>query len=129
MNHPLPTAAIPALQSVGARPVGERFEPPPKGTIKRSVTVLCTREEARDAWQKMEFTEDALFSEAPGDRGTIVTVTIPDEAPETALGAAFATLMRNNPADAVAKALMHYKAQLETGEIPTTDGQPSGKKS
>lgn len=123
------TATIPHPSTDHAHREGTRIEAPPRGTIKRSVTLMCPRDEVIAAWRKANFPEDADFRDAPGDHGTVVTVVIPDAAPTTALGSAFETLMRDNPADAVEKALRHFKEQTETGEIPSTDGQPSGSRS
>jgi uncharacterized membrane protein len=106
-----------------------RLEAPPRGTIMRATTVMLDRDRVIAAWRDSGFPEDAAFSTAPGDRGTVVTVTIPHAAPTTALGSAFETLMRKNPADAVEKALMRFKAKLEAGEAPSTEGQPTGERS
>lgn len=122
-------ATIPRAENKGAQRNGTRIAPPPRGTIKRSVTVLCSEDEARQAWRDMKYPTDATFSTAPGDQGTMVTVVIQDGAPSTALGSAVEMLMRTNPADAVEEALRHFREQVETGEIPSTDGQPSGKRS
>ncbi len=129
-NTPSPThsATIPHPSKDSARPAGKRVQTPPPGTIKRSVTIMLPRDEVMAAWRKTDFPEDAEFSDAPGDQGTMITVMIPDAAPKTALGSAFETLMRKNPADAVEKALRHFKEMTEAGEIPSTDGQPSGKR-
>lgn len=126
---PAHTASIPHPSRDNVRPEGKRIQAPPKGTIKRSVTVMCPRDQAVTAWRDIEFPEDADFRDAPGDHGTIVTVTIPDAAPKTAFGSAFETLMRKDPSDPVEKALRHFREMTEAGEIPTTDGQPTGKRS
>jgi uncharacterized membrane protein len=123
------TAVIPEIENEIARPAGTRFEPSPRGTITRAVTIMRPRAEVRDAWMKMEYPEDASFSDAPGGRGTVVMVVIPNADPKTALGSAFAMLRGDSPADKVAEGLRRFKAQVETGEIPTIDGQPTGKRS
>jgi uncharacterized membrane protein len=122
------TATLPEAHSETGNRRGLRIEVPPAGTIKRSTTVMLPRDQVMVAWQAAGMPADATFSDAPGDKGTTLTVVIPDGAPTTALGSAFETLMKKNPADAVEKSLMQFKAKLETGEIPTTDGQPSGRR-
>lgn len=121
-------ATIPHPSTDHGRPEGKRIQVPPRGTIKRAITIMCPRDQVMQAWRNTEFPQDADFSDAPGDRGTVITVVIPNAAPKTALGSAFESLMRDNPADAVEKALRHFKELTETGEIPSTDGQPSGKR-
>lgn len=125
---PAHTADIPHPSTDHARPEGKRIQVPPPGTINRSVTINRSRDEVTAAWRKTEFPADANIRDATGDLGTVVTVIIPDAAPKSALGSAFETLMRKNPADAVEKALCHFKEMMEAGEIPSTDGQPSGKR-
>jgi hypothetical protein len=39
---------------------------------------------------------------------------------------ATATILARNPKQAVIENLRHFKALIETGEIPTTQGQPHG---
>ncbi|MGI8509059.1 MAG: hypothetical protein ACR2MQ_07015 [Gemmatimonadaceae bacterium] len=123
------TADIPHPSTDRGHAEGKRIQTPPRGTIKRSITVNRPRDEVIAAWRKTDFPADADFRDAPGDHGTVITVTIPDATPKTALGSAFETLMRKNPSDAVVKALEHFREMTEAGEIPTTDGQPSGKRS
>lgn len=42
------------------------------------------------------------------------------------LASAWGTFVGRNPKQAVIENLRHFKARIETGEIPRTDGQPSG---
>jgi uncharacterized membrane protein len=65
-----------------------------------------------------------IFEEAPGGRGTIVTVL--QEFRMGKLTSAWETLVGRNPKQAVIENLRHFKALAETGEIPRVQGQPHG---
>ncbi len=66
------------------------------------------------------------FDPAPGDEGTEVTVALEYDPPAGKLGAAIAKLTRDSARSQVYDALRRFKALLEAGEIPTTEGQPAG---
>ena len=125
------TATIPVIERASTRNAGRRIEPTPSETITRAVTMMCSPEVARDAWRESEFQPDAkpdaTFTAAPGGHGTIVTVSIAEA--DVKDGLASDTSRKADPADAVADALRRFKARVETGEIPTTDGQPTGRRS
>lgn len=59
---------------------------PTRHHLMRATTIMVERDRVMAAWRESEFTEDATFSKAPGDRGTVVTVAIPHAAQTTALG-------------------------------------------
>lgn len=67
------------------------------------------------------------FVEAPGGRGTIVHVSMQYNPPAGSLGAAFAKLFGEEPGTQVKEDLRHFKQIMETGEIPTVEGQSSGQ--
>ena len=67
------------------------------------------------------------FMDAPAGRGTIVRVSMEYNPPAGSLGAAFAKLMREEPGLQIKNDLRHFKQIMEAGEIPTVDGQPSGR--
>lgn len=120
-------ATIPETHHRRADRGAVRIEPPPKGTIKQAITIAKPRADVMRAWRDLGMPDDAIFLDAPAELGTEVVLEIPHAAPESALGSAFTTLMKQNPADAAATALRQIKEQLETGEVPTTEGQPSGR--
>ena len=66
------------------------------------------------------------FSPAPGDRGTEVRVELQYLAPGGALGAWFAKLLGEEPQQQIRDDLRHLKQLMETGEVPSTAGQPAG---
>jgi uncharacterized membrane protein len=65
------------------------------------------------------------FDETP--RGTVVSVHLQYNPPGGKLGAAVAWLTGEEPSLQIRSDLRRFKALLEAGEIPTTDGQPSGR--
>ena len=69
------------------------------------------------------------FRPAPADRGTEVTLALRFDPPGGSVGrAAIALLSGSSALDAAAnKALYRFKSLAETGEIPTLDGNPSGR--
>jgi uncharacterized membrane protein len=69
------------------------------------------------------------FEQAPGGRGTIVRVHMQYDPPGGALGRAAAKLFLQNPEKQMAVDLLRLKQFMETGEIPTTEGQPAGRRS
>jgi len=68
-----------------------------------------------------------LFAEAPGGRGTEVTVSLTYNPPAGSTGAAVAKLFGSDASTAVREDLRRFKQIMEAGEAPTSDGQPSGR--
>jgi uncharacterized membrane protein len=67
------------------------------------------------------------FREAPAGRGTEVKVELQYNPPAGALGAIVASLWGKEPGQQIQEDLHRLKAIMEAGEIPTTEGQPTGK--
>ena len=67
------------------------------------------------------------FNRAPGGRGTELRVELRYDPPGGALGALFARLFGEEPNQQVKDDLRNLKSILETGERPTTEGQPTGR--
>lgn len=67
------------------------------------------------------------FSDAPGGRGTVVTVKMQYNPPAGSMGAAFAKVFGEEPSLQVRDDLRHLKQIMETGEIASVEGQPSGR--
>ncbi|HJQ39512.1 MAG TPA: SRPBCC family protein [Thermoanaerobaculia bacterium] len=68
------------------------------------------------------------FEPALGGRGTIVKVVLRYDPPAGVLGAAVSKILGEDPAMNVQEDLRRLKMLLETGEIATTEGQPTGRK-
>jgi uncharacterized membrane protein len=69
------------------------------------------------------------FEQAPGGRGTLVTIEMQYSPPAGAFGATVAKLLGRAPEQEVEEDLRRFKQMMETGEIITTEGQPAGRSS
>jgi uncharacterized membrane protein len=69
------------------------------------------------------------FEAAPGGRGTIVRVSLHYSPSGGRLAARMAQLLGGDPEAHVKEDLRRFKEVLESGEIPTTRGQPAGRRS
>ncbi len=69
------------------------------------------------------------FRRAPGNRGTEVTVAMEYEPLAGSAGKFIAGLLGAAPENAVREELRRFKQLMEAGEIPTTEGQPHGRRS
>ncbi len=65
------------------------------------------------------------FKQGPTGRGTEVQLTLTYNPPGGPLGSLIAKLTAKEPAVLLREQLRRFKQLLETGEIPTTDGQPA----
>ena len=66
------------------------------------------------------------FRNAPGNRGTEVTVTLKYDPPAGKLGAAIAAMFGESADHQVQEDLRRFKHIMEAGEAPTIEGQPRG---
>jgi uncharacterized membrane protein len=66
------------------------------------------------------------FERAPGDRGTMVRVSLHYDPPGGKFAATIAKLFGEEPSVQVRDDLRRFKQVIETGEITTTVGQPTG---
>lgn len=69
------------------------------------------------------------FERAPGGRGTVVRIDLQYKPPLGKAGSAIAKLFGEEPSLQVDQDLRRFKQLIETGEIATTIGQPSGPRS
>lgn len=85
------------------------------------------------AWRSVEGSEvenagAVRFEEVPGGRGTVVHVEMQYSPPGGKAGALIAKLFGEEPSQQIDEDLRRFKQLIETGEIPTTVGQPSGRR-
>ncbi|MFC7515602.1 SRPBCC family protein [Herbaspirillum sp. GCM10030257] len=83
------------------------------------------------AWRSVEGADvdnagSVRFESAPGGRGTIVRVVMQYSPPAGVAGALIAGMFGEEPSQQIDEDLRRFKWLIETGEIPTTVGQPSG---
>ncbi|HEY4358519.1 MAG TPA: SRPBCC family protein [Acidobacteriaceae bacterium] len=97
-------------------------------TIEWDSEVLADEPGKRIAWRSIggasENAGEVMFEEAPGGRGTMVTVL--QEFRMGKLASAWETLVGRNPKQAIIENLRHFKALAETGEIPRSQQSPAG---
>lgn len=104
---------------------------PADKTIEWDAAIVKEVENERIEWESVQGSDMisgglVLFKDAPGNRGTEIQVVLVYDPPAGTLGAAFAKLFGDNPSQMVREDLRHLKQLLETGEIPTINGQPKG---
>jgi len=86
------------------------------------------------AWRSVEGSDipnwgSVRFEQGPRGRGSVVTVELHYKPPGGRLGAKMARIFGEEPEQQVNEDLRRFKQLMETGEIPTTEGQPAGRKS
>jgi uncharacterized membrane protein len=86
----------------------------------------------RIAWRAVEgamieHTGEVEFRPAPADRGTEVRLTLHFRPPGGAVGAALLRLFDGAAELKLRGDLKRFKQWVETGEVATTEGQPSGR--
>jgi len=107
----------------------------PAGTnVKWDAEITEDRPNELIAWRSLEGADVAnagtvRFEPTAGGRGTVVRVVLDYTPPAGALGAAVAKLFGEEPRQQVEGDLRRFKNIMEAGEIPTTTGQPEGKRS
>lgn len=68
-----------------------------------------------------------FFTKAPAGRGTVVHLTMDYQVPGGKLTEFLTKMMGEDPESLIPINLRRLKAYLETGEVPTIEGQPSGR--
>jgi uncharacterized membrane protein len=106
---------------------------PANTTVEWDTVIIEDEPNARIVWESTKDAQVAnagvvTFTPAPGGRGTEVRVRLRYLPPAGRLGAVVAALFGENPGQQLHEDLRHLKEILETGEIPTTEGQPAGGK-
>lgn len=105
----------------------------PMGTrVEWDAEVITEKENELIGWRSLEGSEvdtagSVHFLPAPGDRGTEVKVVLKYDPPAGKTGAALAWLFGKSAAQEIRSDLQRFKALMETGAVPTTEGQPRGR--
>lgn len=107
-------------------PAGMRVEWDAEITEDRPGELIAWRS-AENA--QVENSGSVRFMPAPGNRGTFVSVEIEYKPPAGEIGAMIAKLFGEGPEQQVRCDLRRFKQLVETGEIATTEGQTSGRRS
>ena len=103
----------------------------PLGRIEWDAEIINDIKDKLIAWRSVNESDvgnagSVQFEAVPG-RGTRVTVTMQYEPPGSSLTALFAKIFGEEPGQQVREDLRRFKQIVETGEIATTEGQPSGR--
>ena len=90
---------------------------------KAAITINLPREEVERRWTSSapEIDGDVTFKDAPGDRGTEIHVTLGSG------GGPIDKLRGTVPLAKAKDQLRQFKQQVETGEIPRSDGTLEGE--
>lgn len=105
---------------------------PGKNRAEWSATIINDKPNELIAWRSLEGADvpnagSVRFEAAPGDEGTEVTVSFEYNPPGGKLGAFLSKMTGEEAGQQVTEALRRFKALMEAGEIPTTEGQPVGE--
>lgn len=68
------------------------------------------------------------FNDAPDKQGTEVQVVLSYHPPITGVGSGIARLLNPVVADLIREDIRNFKQYMEAGEVPSIEGQPSGRK-
>ena len=105
----------------------------PAGTsVEWDAMVYNDKENELIAWRSLEGADvdnagSVHFVPAPDGRGTEVRVALIYDPPAGVVGATIAALFGENPEQQIEEDLRRFKQVMEAGEVPTTEGQPSGR--
>jgi uncharacterized membrane protein len=105
----------------------------PAGTsVEWDAEVYNSKDNEMIAWRTLENADVASagsvhFEPAAGGRGTVVRVVLKYDPPAGKLGAFVARLFGENPEQQIDEDLRRFKQLIETGEVATNEGQPSGR--
>ena len=100
--------------------------------VEWDAAIFNDKENELIAWRSLSHADvdnagTVRFEEAVGGRGTRVSVTLNYNAPGGKVGVLIAKLFGEEPGQLVEKNLRRLKQLIETGEIPTIEGQSSGR--
>jgi uncharacterized membrane protein len=105
----------------------------PAGTrVEWDAEVYNEEENQLIAWRSLENADvinagSVRFQSGPQGHGTFLRVTMNYNPPAGEVGAGVARLLGAEPAQLIKEDLRRLKQVMEAGEIPTTEGQPSGR--
>jgi uncharacterized membrane protein len=135
-NLELLPAIMPELASVEA--VGHRrshwvVNGPARSRTKWYADIINDIPDELIAWRTIEGSDVASagsvhFERGLMGRGTVVRVKLQYDPPGGKLGSVFAWAFGDEPSRVIREGLRRFKQLMETGEIPTTDGQPRGQR-
>lgn len=104
----------------------------PFGNVEWEAEIHTERENELIGWRSREGSQvdtagSVHFQDAPGNRGTEVRVVMKYNPPAGKFGANVAWLLGRDAESEVRESLRAFKQMMETGSVPTTQGQPRGR--
>jgi len=126
MNH------LESVTETGAGRSHWTAKAPAGSTVEWDAEIYNEKEGEMIAWRTLEGADVASagsvhFEPAASGRGTVVRVVLKYDPPGGKLGALVARLFGENPEQQIAEDLGRFKQLMETGEVATTEGQPSAR--
>ena len=122
---------VESVQETGGRQSHWRVKAPGGTTVEWDSKITADETNRMLAWESLpgaaiDNRACVRFEPAPGGRGTIVSVEMSYAPPAGRTGTIAAKLTGEEPQQRVHDDLRRFKQLIETGEIPTTEGQPAG---
>lgn len=104
------------------------------GRLSWDAEIVAERDNELISWRSLPGSEIEVdgsveFRNAPGNRGTIVDAIVIYRPPAGSIGRSVAKLFGKYPSFTMRQDLRRFKALVETGEIPTIEGQSHGPRS
>jgi uncharacterized membrane protein len=101
--------------------------------VEWDAEIVADRGSELIAWRSVggadvEHAGSIRFTSAAGDRGTEVKVILNLALPAGRIGGLAATLSGEDPDQELREGLRRFKQIMETGEVPTTEAQPRGRR-
>ncbi len=133
-NLPRFMHSLESVQALDERSFRWVAKGPGTSTLEWDCEITEDRPGSALAWRTLNGAEvpnagSVIFEPAARGRGTIVRLSIHYSPVGGRLTAALARLLRQDPQTQVQEDLRRFKQLLEAGEIATTHGQPTGKRS
>jgi uncharacterized membrane protein len=133
-NLPRFMSHLESVEVTGDRYSQWKARAPLGGTVAWHAEITDERENEYLVWRSLpgsdlEVNGSVEFRPAPGDRGTEVRAAISYTPPAGKLGHVVAGFFGESPEQQIREDLRHFKQLMEAGEIPTTEGQPHGRRS
>jgi uncharacterized membrane protein len=126
MNH------LESVRSIGDNRSHWVAKAPAGTTVEWDAEIYNEKENELIAWRSLESADvpnagSVHFTPVGGGRETEVKVSLKYDPPGGIVGSAVARLFGENPEQQISEDLHRFKQVMETGEITTTAGQPSGR--
>ncbi len=133
-NLPLFMQSVDAVKDIDGRRSHWVVRGPANKRIEYDAEIIDEERNAKIGWRTVEGAQvehagSVRFEPALGGRGTIVRVSMQYNPPAGRIGDTVARLLGGDIDDNVEEDLRRLKWLLEAGEIPTNEGQPSGRRS